>query len=262
MPRRKRVEEEEVDETQQKKQKSPETRRSTRNVSREQPLSPTNDTNGIATRGKAAKTVKTEEPIAISDSSDLSDPPSEITSPAPPAPVKSVTKGKKPVTKNSSQVKKPTSKEHEEALNLFIRDDSDDELSDTPSDSKPIEGVTEQSSDSDEEDWEDVDLSHRKHVSLDDLNETEVPAGLEVTLERTQQSMRIKCSVQLTLDLIIGIKHQARLSGKSDCILIYFTFNVCFITARSGINGLMTQSYRYQSPENVLITARIALTST
>ena len=198
MPRRNRVEEEEVEETPQKKQKSPETRRSTRNAPREYPPISTNGTIGIATRGKVApKAVKTEEPIVISDSSDLSDPPSEINSPAPSAPVKSVTKGKKPVTKNSSQVKKPTSKEHEEALNLFIRDDSDDELSDTPSDSKPIEGVTEQSSDSDEEDWEDVDLSHRKHVSLDDLNETEEPAGFEVTLERTQQSMRIKCSAQI-----------------------------------------------------------------
>lgn len=232
MPRRKRVEEEELNETPQKKQKSPETRRSTRNAPREQPLSSTNETIGIATRGKTAKAVKIEEPIVISDSSDLSDPPSEITSPIPPAPVESVTKGKKPVTKKSSQVKKPTSKEHEEALNLFIRDDSDNELSDTPSDSKPLEGVAEQTSDSDEEDWEDVDLAHRKHVSLDDLNETEEPAGLEVTLERTQQSMRIKCSTQLTLDLITGIKHQARLSGKSDCIRIYSTFNVCFITAQ------------------------------
>jgi hypothetical protein len=226
MPRRKRIEEEELHETPQKKQKSPETRRSTRNAPREHAPSSTNEINGIATRGNAAKAVKAEEPIVISDSSDLSDPPSEIASPALPTPVKSVTKEKKPVAKNSSQIKKPTLKEHEEALNRFIRDDSDDELSDTPSDSKPTEGVAEQASDSDEEDWEDVDLSHRKHVSLDDLNETEEPVGLEVTLERTQQSMRIKCSAQLTLDLIIGIKHQARLSGKSDYIHIYSMFNV------------------------------------
>jgi hypothetical protein len=196
MPRRKRIKDEEAERAPQKKQKpSPETRRSTRNVPREESPGPTNETNGIAKRGTASNLVKTEEPIVISDSSDLSDPPSEIDSPPPPKSAKPVPKGKKAVTKKILQVKRPTSKEHEEALNLFIRDDSDDDMSDTPSDSKPADVLADQSEDSGEEDWEDVDLSHRKVVSLDDLNAAEEPAGLEVTLERTQQSMRIKYSI-------------------------------------------------------------------
>jgi hypothetical protein len=110
MPRRKRIKDDEAEEAPQKKQKpSPETRRSARNIPREESPRPKDQTNGIATRGNASNLVKTEEPIVISDSSDLSDPPSEIDSPPPPKSAKPVPKGKKPVTKKTSQVKRPTS---------------------------------------------------------------------------------------------------------------------------------------------------------
>ena len=192
MPRRKRVKEDDKNELQQKKQKtSPETRRSTRGIRREEPPSSSARTNGIAERGNLSKRMKVQEPIVTSESSDLSDAPSHITPPTPPKATKVKSKGRKPLVKKSTQVKKPTAKEHEDALDKFIRDDSDDDLSDTPLEAKQVNGVAEQSGDSDEEDWEDVDLSHRKDVSLDDLNGLE-PTGLEVTLEKTQQSMRIK----------------------------------------------------------------------
>lgn len=231
MPRRKRVKEDDKSELQQKKQKmSSETRRSTRGVLREESPSSSAQTNGIAERGNLSKNVEVEEPIVTSDSSDLSDAPSQIVPPTSPKPTIPKPKRRKTVVKKSSQVKNPTAKEHEDALDKFIRDDSDDDLSDTPSESKLVNGVAEQSGDSDEEDWEDVDLSHRKDVSLDNLNGLEEPAGLEVTLEKTQQSMRIKYNFPSLLGLTIGIKRLVLPRRRQDFILIYFTFNVCFTT--------------------------------
>ena len=234
MPRRKRarVKEEDQSEGQQKKQKtSPETRRSKRTALREETPSSTSNTKGSRERGKVSNPVNIEEQILISDSSDLSDAPSEIAPPTPPKAIKPALKGMKPVAKKSPQIQKPTSKEHEEALDKFIRDDSDDDLSDTSSETKPMNGVAAQSEEEDDEDWEDVDLSHRKDLSLDDLNGSDEPAGLEVSLERTQQSMRIKCSFPSLLGLIIGIKRPVRPRRNSECILIYFMFNASFTTA-------------------------------
>ena len=107
-----------------------------------------------------------------------------------PAPTNEM-KVKRAFNKNPSQV---SSKEHEDALNLFIRDVSDDDSSDTSSEegqSNELEVATDPSGDEDEG-WEDIDLSHKKQVSLDDLNKSSETPDLEVTLERTQQSMRIK----------------------------------------------------------------------
>ncbi len=246
MPRRKRVEEDDKNEERQKKQKtSPETRRSKRRVQREESPSSSARTNGTAERGNLSKHVEVEEPIVTSDSSDLSDAPSHIAPPTPPKATKPKSKGRKPLVKKSSQVKKPTAKEYEDALDKFTRDDSNDDLSDTPSEATLFNGVAEQSGDSDEEDWEDIDLSHRKDVSLDDLNGSEEPTGLEVTLEKTQQSMRIKYCFHSLLRLIIGIKCPVLPRRRRDFILIYFTFNVCFTTAQLKTAGLTIQSYRY-----------------
>ena len=130
-----------------------------------------------------------------SDSSSLSDPPSTVASrtPADSPKVKPVAKSRK-VVANQSAVRKASAKEHEEALNLFLRDSSDEE-SDCSFEKEKTKGAQRINENSDEEDddaWEDVDLSHRHELSLDDLHVGEEPQDLEVTLERTQQSMRLK----------------------------------------------------------------------
>jgi xeroderma pigmentosum group C-complementing protein len=103
-------------------------------------------------------------------------------------------KSKQAPAKQSTGDKKVSSKEHEDALDLFVRDDSDDELSDVSSEDVQMKGdeLPDLSGDDENDDWEDVDLSHTK-MSLDDLNGSTETPDLEVTLERTQLSMRIKC---------------------------------------------------------------------
>jgi xeroderma pigmentosum group C-complementing protein len=90
-------------------------------------------------------------------------------------------------------VKNVSAKEHEEALNLFIRESSDEE-SDSSNEKNGVKGAQEKHEHSDEDDdvWEEVDLSHRKEFSFDDWNGDEEVQDLEVTLDRTQQSMRLK----------------------------------------------------------------------
>ena len=129
-----------------------------------------------------------------SDSSSLSDPPSTFASPTPPdsSKVKTVPESRKVAAK---PVQKASAKEHEEALDLFVRDSSDEE-SDGSFGKEKIEGAhrTDEHSDEDDADgeWEDVDLSHRQELSLDRLHTGEESQDLEVILERTQQSMRLK----------------------------------------------------------------------
>jgi hypothetical protein len=171
------------------------TRRSTRKSAHEE-LPPTNKKGKkVATRGRP-----TEDDIMeiLSDSSSLSDPPSIINSPTPPRSSlkKSVTKGtkvKRILSKRSTQVKKIPSKEHE-ALDRFVREDSDDESSISLSEIAQESGlaIPDLSGDEEDDDWEDVDLSHKKEVSLGDLDGSTGIPDLEVTLERAQQSMRIK----------------------------------------------------------------------
>jgi hypothetical protein len=91
-------------------------------------------------------------------------------------------------------VKKVSAKEHEEALNLFVRESSEEE-SDSSNEKDGAKRALEGHVHSDGEDddvWEEVDLSHRKEFSFDDLNGEEEAQDLEVTLDRTQQSMRLK----------------------------------------------------------------------
>jgi len=157
-------------------------------------------------RNKRTARGKTSDPpprdiIEISSNSDsLSSPPSIVVAPTP---LKSPPS--KPLTNRTNLKRAPskkglsknvTPKEHDDALSFFARDDSDEENSSNASESNQANGVhSDLNSDEDEEDWEDVDLSHKRHISLEDLNNvTEVP-DLEVTLERTQHSMRIKFSL-------------------------------------------------------------------
>ena len=104
----------------------------------------------------------------------------------------------KRATPKRVSAKKVTSKEHDDALDFLARDDSDDESSSNSSETNQANGVhPDLSGDEDEEDWEDVDLSRKRHISLADLNNITETPDLEVTLERTQQSMRIKYSLQV-----------------------------------------------------------------
>jgi len=88
---------------------------------------------------------------------------------------------------------KPSAEEHEDALNLFIRDNTseDDDSDSGPHRNIPTKMSEDASEASSDQDWEDIDLTNNKT-----LNTTE-PPDLEVTLERTQQSMRIKLSVTI-----------------------------------------------------------------
>jgi hypothetical protein len=130
-----------------------------------------------------------------SDSSSLSDPPSTVASPTPPdTPItKPIPKTRGKVPAQRASLKKVSAKDHEEALNLFVRDSSDEE-SDSSCENKKVKGKPQnhELSEEDDDTWEDIDLSHRKEFCLDDLNIEEGSQDFEVTLERTQQSMRLK----------------------------------------------------------------------
>jgi hypothetical protein len=250
MPRSKRVKDEEEVTTPKKRLKpSPSTRRSTRNSLSKQSTSSTGVTangNGKQSNATASKTAVEDSTEVLSDSSSLSDPPSIIHSPSSPSssPFKKMIKGtasKIAASQKATQVKKPSSKEHEEALNLFVREDDseDDDSSVSPSEMKPTIGTTTEMSGSEEdEDWEDVDLSHKRQVSLNDLNPVEETPDLEVTLERTQQSMRIKYHLASHLSShVIGIKLRVQQREKLECIHISYMFNVFYFTAQFGITG-------------------------
>ena len=155
---------------------------------------PSNDSAHEAPRHE--KPVPNDDAGNSSDSSSLSDPPSAIASPTPPewptvesAP-KTVARPRRTPAKRS--VKKVSAKEHEEALNLFVRESSDED-SDSSIEME-VRGAQEnhEHSDRDDDTWEEIDLSHRKEFSFDDLNVDEESQDLEVTLDRTQQSMRLK----------------------------------------------------------------------
>ena len=144
---------------------------------------------------RMGKAVVDDDARGSSDSSSLSDPPSTIASPTPPdsSKVKPVPESRKVAT---NPFQKASAKEHEEALNLFVRDSSDEE-SDSSFVMEKIERAHRNDEHSNEDDdaddgWEDVDLFHRRELSLDDLHIGEESQDLEVTLERTQQSMRLK----------------------------------------------------------------------
>jgi hypothetical protein len=74
---------------------------------------------------------------------------------------------------------------------MLSRNDTDDDSTESSSEKPHSKRAALESAD-EEEDWEDIDLSHKKPISFDDLTPSETPQNLEVTLERTQQSMRIK----------------------------------------------------------------------
>jgi hypothetical protein len=168
------------------------TARPMRNLTRRR--TPSNDSANEAPRQE--KPVPNDEAKNLSDSSSLSDPPSTIASPTPldsptiePAP-KKVARPRRAPAKRSLKV---SAKEHEEALNLFIRESSDEE-SDSSNEKDEAKGALEghEHSDDDDDVWEEVDLPHRKDFSFDDWNVDEEAQDLEVTLDRTQQSMRLK----------------------------------------------------------------------
>jgi hypothetical protein len=92
------------------------------------------------------------------------------------------------------------------------------------------------SSDEEDHDWEDIDLSLKKQVSLDDLTDSKEIQDLEVTLERTQLSMRIKFHPSVR-DLTLEIKHLVLRKRKSECMLISFMYNVSLFMALSGMYG-------------------------
>lgn len=169
---------------------------STRNSTPEE-LRPANEKGKeVAKRGTTSWPTEDDVVEISSDSSSLSDPPSTISPPTPPksSPAKPVLKGTKVIRIPTKQVKKVSSKEHEEALNRFVRDNSEDESSISSSEdvqeSRPA--IPDLSGDEEDDDWEDVDLSHKKEVLLEDLDGSTEAPDLEITLERTQQSMRIK----------------------------------------------------------------------
>ena len=155
-----------------------------------------------AARGKPSQPPPEDIIEISSDSDSLSSPPSTLVTPTPPKSPqsKSFTNGtaiKRAAPKRVS-AKKVTLKEHDDALDFLARDDSDDESSSKSSERNQANGVhPDLSGDEDEEDWEDVDLSHKRHISVADLNNITETPDLEVTLERTQQSMRIKYSLQV-----------------------------------------------------------------
>ena len=202
MTRRKRGKDDEEESTPSKRNKpTVATRRSARkSVSEELP--PTNEKEKrFATRRTTSRPTEDDIVEISSDSSSLSDPPSTINTPIPPKSspenrATNTTKVERIPTKRSTHFKKVSSKEHEEALNWFVRDDSEDESSISSSEDVQESGsaIPDLSGDEEDDDWEDVDLSHKKEISLEDLDGSTETPDLEVTLERTQQSMRIKYS--------------------------------------------------------------------
>jgi hypothetical protein len=248
MARKKRIKDEEESASPLKKPKpSPPTRQSAR-TSATQPSSIRRRRDAASQKRTSELDLEEEAPDnPFSDSSSLTDPPSVITTPTPPSEfARNVPpRGSK---RKPAQNRKATAKEHEEALNLFIRDDSDEEeasdasstAGETAKAEVEINGILE--TEDEDEDWEDIDLSHKRQVSLEDLNKAEEMPDIEVTLERNQQSMRIKLPPLVTANE--GIKLQAQLSGRSECTL---TCSMCFVflsMVHYGIPGLTMKSYR------------------
>ena len=200
MTRRKRGKEDEEESAPSKRNKSTAATRPSIRKSALEEFSPTNEKGKkFATRRTTSKPTEDDIIEISSDSSSLTDPPSTITPPTPPksSPDNSMTnrtKAKRIPTKRSKQVKNVSSKEHEEALNWFVRDDSEDESSISSSENVQESGPTipDLSDDGEGDDWEDVELSYKKEVSLEDLDGSTETPDLEITLEHTQQSMRIK----------------------------------------------------------------------
>lgn len=200
MARKKRIKTEEEDTpSQTRPQSAPRTRQSNRKAATDATPSAQKISPSTRKRKFTSKDVEDDEAGDVSASSSLTEPPSIISSPTPPKLARPrIGNGTK---RKPAQVKKASAKEHEEALSLFARDDSDDEeMSDESTSTPQLNGIKSEESenkaegteDEDEEDWEEVDLSNQKQVSLEDLNKTEQAPDLEVTLERTQHSMRIK----------------------------------------------------------------------
>jgi len=200
MARKKRIKSEEEDTPSHTRPKSaPRTRQSNRITTTDATPSAQKISPSTRKRKFPSEDVEDDEAGDVSDSSSLTEPPLIISPPTPPKlAFPHITNG---AMRKPAQVKKASAKEHEEALNIFVRDDSDDEEMSDESTSTPqpngiksdhSENKAESTEDEDEEDWEEVDLSNQKQVSVEDLNETEQAPDLEVTLERTQHSMRIK----------------------------------------------------------------------
>ena len=212
MARRKRDDEVGNQSIQQKRPRtSPATRRTNRNETAVPLEAPTPKRNTPRTARGKLFSPQGETIIDISSDSDsLSSPPSIIVTPTPPKSPRtpSLANGRvsKPVPSRTRLPTKFTVKQHEDALESFARGDTDDE---TESNSSPrnLESSLnlDLSGDEDEEDWEDVDLSHKRQISLDDLNVPDTP-DLEVTLERTQQSMRIKSCLHIFFNLMVRNK--------------------------------------------------------
>jgi hypothetical protein len=272
MPRRKRVNDEADGETPPKRTCASTVASAPNdgNVNGDTPSAKMNGVPKIPAKGKPASRKRKKSPspvkkgiIVISDSESLSDPPSTISSPVAPSsppetPKPSPAKRKRPpprtTPKKPTQSKKESIKANEEALDLLVRDESDeDDSTDEAPSSKQITaaprsetGGEEVSTDEDDDIWEDVDLSHRKQVSLNDIHDQdEQPQDLEVTLERTKQSMRIKFVSRLP-KADVGIKHPVPRKGKSERILICYMFNVYYSTVHYGTHGYKILNYEYE----------------
>lgn len=181
MPRGKRKAPKENPPTAQKRVKiQTPSRRSTRTAAHIQAPRPADNTQNSS---------KAEEVIdVVSESSSLSDPPSRISTPDTLRRKNETGKTKRTRGKKNTEVKKVSIQEHEEALDKFIREDEGSDESSELDEKVPQSG-NRSDDDGDDEDWEDVHLMHPKDLSFGD---GDGPADLEITLERTQQSMRLK----------------------------------------------------------------------
>ena len=242
MARKKRLKEEDEEITSPKRAKPiPAVRRSTRKSAPKEELAAEEEVSRTRQRGSKAKV---EETKVLSDSSSLSDLSSEVFTPSPP---KFSTARRK-----SASSRQATAKEHEDALNLFARDDSEvDDLSDSSAtENTPQKRALDHSledpettGDEEEEDWEEVDLSHQKQLSLEDLNKTQEAPNLEITLERNQQSMRIKLSHLHASNA--GTSRLVLQNGRFECIPTFFIFYVSLSMEEGEMHGSMTKNYMY-----------------
>jgi hypothetical protein len=175
MARRKRVRSDEGENSAPKRARSG--RRGTKASVNDENASPTGDQPSRARRGAPERrtTLKSESPV---DSSSLSDPPSVISPPVPPIPIPPPPKRRTTRTKTAAETH--SAKDHEAALNRFVRDTDTDST-----DSLPKHAANNDEDDS-EQDWEDIDLMHPVPKTSTDS------AHLEVTLDKTRHSMRIK----------------------------------------------------------------------
>jgi hypothetical protein len=251
MARRKRAEDEGDATSSQKQTKiSMPTRRSSRKTA-----STELDSKGEVTGTRKSAPRKQKQPLKPepedfepleSDSSSLSNPPSTVQPPSPPdiAPESPVngTKSRRAAPKKPAPSKKASLKEHEDALMMLSREDTKDDSSTDESSQTDPNGDTTLEMSADEQDWEDVDLSRKHSISFDDLAPTEIPQNLEITLERTQQSMRIKYSAPECTNS--EIKHPALLNERLECILISSMYNVLSSTGQFEIVGFKTNNFR------------------